>query len=67
MKKLVTLAMAMAFVVSTAGMSMAASVTCKIKSIDGNTVTMDCKKADKLKAGQKVKVKVKKAMAIEGC
>ena len=63
MKKLVTLAMVMAFVVGTAGMSMAAKVTCKVKTIDGKTVTMECKKADTLKIGQKSTVKEKKVMA----
>ncbi|HIJ78444.1 MAG: hypothetical protein OEY01_04520 [Desulfobulbaceae bacterium] len=67
MKKMVTLALALAFVVSTAAVGMAASVNCEVKSVDGNTVTMECKKADSLKAGQKVKVKASKATAIEGC
>ncbi len=68
MKKVITLAMALAFVASTATMSVAASVKCEVKSIDGSTVTMDCgKKASKLKAGDKVKVKAAKKKAIEGC
>ncbi|MEN8141985.1 MAG: hypothetical protein ABFQ82_00125 [Thermodesulfobacteriota bacterium] len=67
-KKIVTLLMAMAFTVGVAGVSVAArSVNCKVSAIDGNTVTLDCKKADKLKAGMKVKVKEAKKKAVEGC
>jgi hypothetical protein len=67
-KKIVTLAMAMAFVVSTATMSVAASVKCEVKSVEGSTVTLDCgDKADKLHVGDKVKVKAAKKKAIEGC
>ena len=67
-KKIVTLLMAMAFTVGVAGVSVAAkSVNCKVSAIDGNTVTLDCKKADTLKAGMKVKVKEAKKKAVEGC
>jgi outer membrane protein assembly factor BamE (lipoprotein component of BamABCDE complex) len=67
-KKIVTLLMAMAFTVSIAGVSVAAkSVNCKVTAIDGNAVSLDCKKADKLKVGMKVKVKEAKKKAIEGC
>ncbi len=67
MKKVLTLVMAMAFTVSAASVGMAASVKCTVKSVAGDTVTMDCKKASKLKAGDSVTVKPKKAKAIEGC
>ena len=67
-KKIVTLLMAMAFTVGVAGVSVAAkSVNCKVSAIDGNTVTLDCKKAERLKAGMKVKVKEAKKKAVEGC
>ena len=68
-KRIITLLMAMAFTVGVAGVSVAAkSVTCKVSAVDGNTVTLDCKKgADKLKVGSKVKVKSAKKKAIEGC
>lgn len=69
-KKMLALALAMAFTVSTAAVSLAASVKCEVKSVDGHTVTLDCgKKASKMSAGDKVKVKVKKGGggAIEGC
>lgn len=67
MKKVLAVAMALAFTASTATVSLAASVKCTVKSVDGSTVTMDCKKASKLKAGDAVKVKASKKKAIEGC
>ena len=67
MKRLVTLAMVAAFTVSVAGAAMAAKVKCTVDSVDGDKVTMTCKKADKLKAGDKVVVKPSKGKAIEGC
>ena len=67
-KKMLSLAMAVAFMASTATVSLAASVKCEVKSVSGDTVTLDCgSKANKLKAGQKVKVKAAKKKAIEGC
>ena len=57
--------MVAAFVMSSS--MVMAKVTCKIDSIDGDKVTMTCKKASKLKAGQKVTVKAKKKAAYEGC
>ena len=66
MKKIVTLAMVAAFVIST-GVAFAGTVKCTVDKVEGTTVTMTCKKADKLKAGDNVKVKVAKAKAIEGC
>jgi len=66
MKKLVIAAMVAAFVMSSS-MVMAASVKCTVDSVDGDKVTMTCAKADKLKAGDKVKVKGSKKAAYEGC
>jgi len=66
MKKLVIAAMVAAFVMSSS-MVMAATVTCKVDSVDGDKVTMTCKDADKLKAGDKVKVKASSKKAYEGC
>ncbi|MEN8140326.1 MAG: hypothetical protein ABFR97_03785 [Thermodesulfobacteriota bacterium] len=64
MKKVLAIAMALAF---TATAASAASVKCTVKAIDGNNVTMECKKASSLKAGDAVTVKAKKKKAIEGC
>lgn len=68
-KKIITLLMAMAFTVGVAGVSMAAkAVKCEVKAVDGNTVTLECKKdADTLKVGSKVNVKSAKIKAVEGC
>jgi len=66
-KKIVTLMMAAAFTVGVAGVSVAATkASCEVKSVDGNTVTMECKDAGSLKAGMSVKVTEKKK-AVEGC
>ncbi len=66
MKKLVTVMMVAAFVF-TAGAALAAKVTCTVDTVVDDKVTMTCKNADKLKAGDKVTVKAKKKKAIEGC
>ncbi len=65
---MLTLVLAMAFVASTATVSLAKSADCEVKSVEGSTVTMDCgSDAGDLKAGDKVKVKPAKKKAIEGC
>ena len=66
-KKIVSLALAMVFALCTASLSFAAKVNCTVDAVDGDKVTMTCKKADKMKAGDKVKVSTKKKAAIEGC
>lgn len=69
-KKIVTLALAMAFAASTASVSVAARyVSCEVKAVDGSKVTLDCgKDAGKFDAGDNVKIKEKKKRrAIEGC
>jgi hypothetical protein len=66
-KKLLTLALAVAFIASTATVSMAAKIKCTVDGIEGDKVTMTCDGADKLKAGDKVEVKAKSGKAIEGC
>ncbi len=66
-KKIACFALAMVFALSTAGLSFAAKVKCTVDSVEGDTVTMTCEKADKMKAGDKVKVTPPKGGAIEGC
>ena len=66
MKKMVTVVMVVAFALS-AGIAMAATVKCTVDGVSGDKVTMTCKKADTLKAGDKVTVKAAKKKAIEGC
>lgn len=66
-KAIVSVVLALTFAVST--VAVAATVKCTVDSVDGNKVTMTCKKASKLKAGDSVKVKAKRSAsaAIEGC
>lgn len=67
-KKIASLALAVVFTLSTAGLGFAAKLSCTVDSVDGDKVTMTCKKADKLAAGDKIKVSPpKKKGAIEGC
>ena len=65
-KGIVSVVLALTFAVST--VAVAATVKCTVDSVEGDKVTMTCKKASSLKAGDSVKVKAKKsAAAIEGC
>jgi len=66
MKKLVPVVLVVAFALSVS-VALAAKVKCTVDSVEGDKVTMTCKKADKLKAGSDVTVKVAKKAAIEGC
>lgn len=63
MKKIITVAMVMAFVFS-AGSVFAAK--CTVDSVEGNKVTVTCDKADGMKAGDSVTVKGPKK-GLEGC
>jgi hypothetical protein len=65
-KGIVSVVLALTFAVTT--IAFAASQKCVVDSVDGDKVTMTCEK-NKLKAGDKVKVKAKKkgGAAIEGC
>ena len=67
-KKIVAFAMAVVFSFCTAGLGFAAKLKCTVDEVDGEKVTMTCKKADKLAPGDQVKVSPgKKKGAIEGC
>ena len=67
-KKIVAFAMAVVFSFCTAGLGFAAKLKCTVDAVDGEKVTMTCKKADKLAPGDQVKVSPgKKKGAIEGC
>lgn len=61
-KKMIVFAALIAFCVASGA---AYAFNCKITSVDGGTLTIDCKSKDakKMAAGDKVKVKPK----IEGC
>jgi len=67
MKKVVSVVLALAFALSLSSVALAGKVKCTVDSVDGDKVTLTCKKASKLKAGQSVTVKAAKKAAIEGC
>ena len=65
-KGIVSVVLALTFAVS--AVAIAATVKCTVDSVDGDKVTMTCKKASKLKVGDLVIVRIKSgAAAIEGC
>lgn len=66
-KKIVCFALAMVFALSTAGIGFAAKLKCTVDAVDGEKVTMTCKKADKLAPGDKIKVSPAKKAMVEGC
>ncbi|MFT5729073.1 MAG: D-lyxose ketol-isomerase [Desulforhopalus sp.] len=66
-KKIVCLALAMVFALSTAGIGFAAKLKCTVDAVDGDKVTMTCKKAAKLAPGDKIKVSPAKKATVEGC
>ncbi len=68
MKKIVAVLCALFFVVSVAGVSVAAKLKCTVDGVDGDKVTLTCEDADKLKEGDKLKISPpKKGAAVEGC
>jgi len=67
-KKIACFALAMVFALGTVGTALAAKkLKCTVDAVDGEKVTMTCKKADKLSAGDKVKVSPAKKATVEGC
>jgi hypothetical protein len=67
-KKIVAFAMALVFAFCTAGLGFAAKLKCTVDKVDGEKVTMTCEKADKMAAGDEVKVTpARKKVATEGC
>ncbi len=68
MKKIVALICALFFVLSVAGVSVAAKLKCTVDAVDGDKVTLTCEDADKLKEGDKLKISTPKGgAAVEGC
>ena len=67
-KKIACFALALVFALGSVGTCFAAKkLKCTVDGVDGDKVTMTCKKADKLAAGDKVKVSPAKKATIEGC
>jgi hypothetical protein len=56
------------FVVGMASVSFGAKLKCEVTAVEGDTVTMTCEKADKLKEGDKLRITPPKGgAAVEGC
>ncbi len=66
-KKITAIAVAMLFSISTAGVSLASKCKGVVVKNDGNELVIKLDKKCKAKEGDKVKIKVKKAAAVEGC
>jgi len=64
-KKLMALAMAMVFAAPMGALAKSCKGT--IKEFDGKTMVVSIKGKCKAEAGQEVKIKVKKKVAVEGC
>lgn len=62
MKKILAVLMAAAFVFSA---STVFAAKCTVEAVEGNKVTLNCDKADDVKAGDKVNVRASKKL--EGC
>ena len=68
MKKIVALICALFFVLSVAGVSVAAKLKCTVDAVEGDKVTLTCEDADKLKVADKLKINTPKSgAAVEGC
>ena len=68
MKKVMAAAFTLLFVLGTASAGYSAKVKCTVDSVEGDKVTLTCEKADKFKAGDKLKISTpKKGAAVEGC
>lgn len=68
-KRITALLTSLAFGITLATTAVAASVTCTVESIENGQVLLSCGQlAEKIKVGEKVKVRTKTARkAIEGC
>ena len=71
-KKLITLAMTLAFTLSVVGVSLAGRTTCEVESVDGDKVTMKCRTTEGMEEGTKVKIMYRggggsRSHGIEGC
>lgn len=68
MKKIIVVAMALAFVASASTGVLASRIKCTVDSVDGTTVTLTCEDAGKLTAGDELNIRVpRERKALEGC
>lgn len=66
-KRIAAVVLALVFALGTAGFGVAAKLKCTVDAVEGDKVTLTCEKADKLSAGDKVKVSASRKGAVEGC
>ena len=66
-KRITSIAVAMIMTIGVAGVSHAAKCKGTVESIDGGKMVVELKGKCKAKAGDSVKIKVKKRVVIEGC
>lgn len=67
MKKMMTLALALAFTAGT--VAVVHAFNCNVKSVAGTTVTLECKDTDtaKIEVGKPIKVSPNSGKKAEGC
>lgn len=66
-KRIMAAVVALFFIAGTAGVGFAAKLSCTVDGVEGDKVTLTCKDADKLKAGDKLKISTPKKGGVEGC
>ncbi len=66
-KRIMAAVVALFFIAGTAGAGFAAKLKCTVDGVEGDKVTLTCEDADKLKAGDKLKISTPKKGGVEGC
>lgn len=66
-KKMLVLALLLTFMAGTATVALAKGIDCKVASIDGKTVTLECKNIGKMKVKDTLKIKIAKKKAGGDC
>lgn len=66
-KRIMAAIVALFFIAGTAGVGFAARLKCTVEGVEGDKVTLTCEDADKLKAGDKLKISTPKKGGVEGC
>ncbi len=66
-KRIMAAVFALFFIAGTAGVGFAARLKCTVDGVAGDKVTLTCEDADKLKAGDKLKISTPKKGGVEGC
>ena len=67
MKKTITALIIGLAVTMGTGIALAKNIPCTVVQVEGSTVTLQCKSADGLSEGDKVKLRTVAKKAIEGC